>query len=159
VDRIAGALAPFVRPDAIVAILLSRDSAALYAAQLGVLKAGGAFCCLDPRFPDEHLSAVLDNAGAVALITDAAGRARLLAMGVPTPPMIDSAACESQGGVFVNGDTRPRHLAYVVYTSGTTGKPKGVLIEHRSIVNLVTSDVAYFGLTCDDRVAQCSSPA
>ena len=57
------------------------------------------------------------------------------------------------------GPADPHSLAYVIYTSGTTGKPKGVLIEHRGIVNLVTSDIDYFGLTCDDRIAQCSSPA
>ena len=57
------------------------------------------------------------------------------------------------------GHADPQSLAYAIYTSGTTGKPKGVLIEHRGIVNLVTSDIEYFGLTCDDRIAQCSSPA
>ena len=45
----------------------------------------------------------------------------------------------------------------MIYTSGTTGRPKGVMIEHRSIVNLVASDHAEFGLTPEDRVAQNSS--
>lgn len=56
-------------------------------------------------------------------------------------------------------ETEPSHLAYLIYTSGTTGRPKGVMIEHRSIVNLVRSDIAHFGLGAEDRVAQVSSPA
>ncbi|MEK6702844.1 MAG: AMP-binding protein, partial [Planctomycetota bacterium] len=53
----------------------------------------------------------------------------------------------------------PESLAYVIYTSGTTGVPKGVMIEHRSVVNLVVSDIEEFGLGPGDRVGQGSSPA
>src|SRR5262249_56752638 len=53
----------------------------------------------------------------------------------------------------------PSSLAYIIYTSGTTGRPKGVMIEHRSIANLVASDLDEFSLSPDDRVSQNSSPA
>jgi non-ribosomal peptide synthetase-like protein len=53
----------------------------------------------------------------------------------------------------------PSSLAYVIYTSGTSGRPKGVMVEHRHIVNLVESDRGYFGLGPGDRVAQSSSCA
>ncbi|MCU0871945.1 MAG: AMP-binding protein, partial [Pirellulaceae bacterium] len=181
-DAVASALRPLVRRDAIAAILLPRDTPALYAAQLGVLQAGAAFMCLDPAFPDAHLRSVLEDAGAVALVTDAPGRQRLASAGIfgaadeesrPHTPGADSAhgACRLRWPIIQVdelasacdahpvGPADPQCLAYVIYTSGTTGKPKGVLIEHRGIVNLVTSDIDYFGLTCDDRIAQCSSPA
>jgi len=158
-DAMAAALRPLVRPDAIVAILLPRDAPALYAAQLAVLKSGAAFTCIDPIFPDEHLRAVLDDSDAVAIITNSCGRKRTEAAGAPAPAFIDPDA----PAPYVNGTPVLRasgsNLAYVIYTSGTTGKPKGVLIEHRSIVNLVLSDVPHFNLTPADRVAQCSSPA
>src|SRR5262245_26660441 len=73
-DAVAGALRPLARRDAVVAILLPRESPSLYAAQLGVLKAGAAYTCLDPKFPDAHLRGVLDDADAVALVTDPDGR-------------------------------------------------------------------------------------
>ena len=53
----------------------------------------------------------------------------------------------------------PSTLCYVIYTSGTTGNPKGVMVEHQSVVNLVLSDVDRFGLGVRDRVGQNSSAA
>src|SRR3989304_3974135 len=53
----------------------------------------------------------------------------------------------------------PASLAYVIYTSGTTGRPKGVMIEHRSISNLVQSDLETLAVTPDDRAVQGSSAA
>jgi non-ribosomal peptide synthetase-like protein len=158
-SAIADALRLLARRDAVVAILLPRETPALYAAQLGVLKAGAAYTCLDPKFPDEHLGSVLQDADAVALITTPAGRQRLGRLGVRLPPIIDADDVKAPGNdPSGNGDDSSR-LAYVIYTSGTTGQPKGVLIEHRGVVNLVASNIEHFGLTCKDRVAQCSSAA
>lgn len=153
-----------VSGECVVAILLPRDTALLYAAQLAVLQAGAAYVCIDPSFPDEQVREILKDSDAVALLTDSHGLDRaergaflgrvfdISPKGTPTtlspPPRGYPAGVRG-------GDT----LAYVIYTSGTTGKPKGVLIEHRSIVNLVHSDLAEFGLGPGDRVAQGSSPA
>ncbi len=156
-NAIAATLRPLVQRDAIVAILLSRDSPDLYAAQLGVLKAGAAFLCLDDNFPDEHLRAVLRDADPVALIADRPGNERLASLGVTLPSIVDPAT--ATGELDVAAAVDPADLAYVIYTSGTTGAPKGVMIEHRAIANLVNANVDYFGLTCDARVAQCSTSA
>ena len=158
-DAVAATLCSTAAPDAIVAILLPRNNPALYASQLGVLKAGAAFTCIDPTFPDEHLRSVLEDAEVVAMLTDTPGRERIDRLGIRVPRIIDAQAVEGTGGDSSGRRLDPSCLAYVIYTSGTTGKPKGVLIEHASIVNLVTSDIEYFKLTCNDRVAQCSSPA
>ena len=148
-------------PETIVAILLPRDTENLYAAQLGVLNLGAAFTCLDPLFPDEHIRAVLIDSDAVVILTDAVGRERLASSKIAGSRIVldvgTLSPATSQKNATPNID--PHSLAYVIYTSGTTGKPKGVMIEHRSIANLVESDVTRFQLQPDDRVAQCSSPA
>ena len=109
-----------------------------------MLQAGAAFVGLDPAFPDEHLRSVLEDAGAVALLTDAAGRQRVLAAGIPVPPILRSDGLPPACNAHAVGHADPHSLAYAIYTSGTTGKPKGVLIEHRGIVNLVTSERRIF---------------
>lgn len=146
--------------EAIVAILLGRETAALYAAQIGVLKAGMAFTCLDPKFPDEHIGRILDDARPVAVVSDAAGLERLRRLG-SEGHAIDVDVVRASSGARPGGAAPhdPGRLAYVIYTSGTTGAPKGVMIEHAGLENLVDSDVEYFGLTAEDRVGQCSSPA
>src|SRR5258706_5999714 len=92
-DTLSSALTPVATQDAIVAVLLGRDTAALYAAQLAALKAGLAFTCLDHKFPDQHLRRILEDARPVALISDTEGLSRLrtlasntLAIDVNAPP-------------------------------------------------------------------------
>jgi non-ribosomal peptide synthetase-like protein len=151
-------LAPTVNAECIVAILLPRG-AAVYAAQLAVLKSGAAYTCIDPSFPDERARWILEDAGAVALITDAAGADRARAAGWATP-LVDAGSIPVAGERTLSAQPAwltPSSLAYLIYTSGTTGQPKGVAIEHRSIANLVASDLVEFGLTPDDRVGQSSS--
>jgi non-ribosomal peptide synthetase-like protein len=160
---IAHALASFVRDECIVAVLLPRTSAHVYAAQLGIMKSGAAYTCFDLSFPDERLRETIADAEPAALLTDALGRARALAAGFPSQRIIDVVE-------LLHGHPQaapvprppwltPESLAYVIYTSGTTGRPKGVMIEHRSIGNLVRFDIETFALAPDARVAQNSSAA
>jgi non-ribosomal peptide synthetase-like protein len=155
-DAVARAVGP-APEDAIIAVLLPRENWLLYAAQLGVMKAGAAYTCLDPATPDGQITRILSDATPVAVVTDCAGRARLAGLGVSLPRLIDAA--NPGPGETISPAEHTEQLAYVIYTSGTTGEPKGVLIAHRGIVNLVTANVGYFGLTPEDRVGQCSSPA
>jgi len=157
-NAVARAVRAGAAPDAVVAVLLPRDTWLLYAAQLGVLKAGAAYTCIDPTTPDGHLLRILGDAAPVAVVTNAEGRHRLAGLGCQLPPLIDPA--DAPAGDRLPPSPADRDpLAYVIYTSGTTGEPKGVMIPHRGVVNLVTANVGYFGLTPDDRVGQCSSPA
>ncbi len=151
---VAARVAPFVRGECVVAILLPRHSIDLFAAELGVLKANAAYVCIDPAFPDGHARAILEDADAVVLLTDAEGAARGL-----SGATVDMATIEDTTAPQAPLPPRPEGLAYLIYTSGTTGRPKGVMIEHRSIANLVGDDIGTFGLTPQDRVAQGSSHA
>lgn len=156
-DALATRLSPSIPGECVVAILLPR-SPEVYAAQLAVLKAGGAYTCIDPQFPDERARWILEDANAVVLVTDAAGAARAHRAGWTIPIVDVGRMPDEQPQSFVSPTwLTPSHLAYLIYTSGTTGQPKGVAIEHRSIANLVRADLDEFQLTPDDRVGQSSS--
>ncbi len=162
-NAVARAIAPFVAGECIVAILLPRTGAHLYASQIGVMKAGAAYTCFDLAFPDERLRDTIADAQPAALLTDALGRARAVAAGFPAERILDvvDLAHERHHAPPIPTPPwlTPASLAYVIYTSGTTGRPKGVMIEHRSICNLVQSDLRTFALTPDDRAVQGSSAA
>lgn len=160
-EAIAHCLQPSVTGECVVAILLPRCSGLLYAAQLAVLKAGAAYTCMEPTFSDQRIREVLDDAKPVVLLTDAAGVARWSGIATTTR-MIDADVAihlPTPATILPPSWLTSSSLAYVVYTSGTTGRPKGVLIEHRGIVNLVASDIDEFKLAVGDRVAQGSSAA
>lgn len=161
-DGLAGRLRGLVTEECVVAILLARRSEHLYGSQLAALKAGAAYTCIDPAFPDEQMRAILDDSQAAALLTDNDGLLRAERIGFSGRVFdVTELIAEADGAVarplpcWLN----PNSLAYVIYTSGTTGRPKGVMIEHGSIANLVSADLREFDLSPKDRVGQSSSPA
>jgi non-ribosomal peptide synthetase-like protein len=157
-DDVAAAVRAVAGGGSVAAVLLSRTSEQVYVAQLGILKAGCAYVCLDPAFPDEQLRHVLADSDARVLLTDAAAAARLARIGYQGPLVrVDEPlpVAVRTGGAAAGSDD----VAYLIYTSGTTGRPKGVMIPHRGICNLVDGDLVEFGLGPGDRVAQGSSTA
>lgn len=154
--RVAAGVAPFAARDSVVAIALPRTDPWLYAAILGVMRAGAAYVAIDPAFPARQAAAILADAGAVALIAAPARAAELAAEG-GRAPLLAPADLERATPAESPHAAHPDDLAYVIYTSGTTGKPKGVEIEHRSLLNLVAGDLGEFRLGPGDRVAQGSS--
>ncbi len=162
-DLLACQIRDTIADASIVAVLLPRTTELLYVAQLAVLKSGAAFLCIDPAFPSEHVRHILDDAEAAVLLTDAEGLERAKQVSYLGPIIhVDPPPVTSSGDTPPCSPSPPRApeaAAYVIYTSGTTGQPKGVLIAHRSICNLVESDVEEFRLGPSDRVAQGSSAA
>ena len=129
-----------VRPDDRVAICAER-SLELVVALIATLKAGGAYVPLDPVYPDERLAHMLDDSGAVVLLTQQRLEGRLEASGRSggcARVMLDAAHPDWALAPSHNPDRAdvgltPAHLAYVIYTSGSTGTPKGVMVEHRNL--------------------------
>jgi len=151
-----------VRPGTFVAVCLERSSDMLVAL-LGVLEAGGAYVPLDPAFPPTRLAFMLGDCGAAVVVTQASLRAIVegvireasdasanYAPGVccidePDDAPVAVAARETQTVRATATD-----IAYLLYTSGTTGRPKGVAVTHRSIINFLTSMAREPGLGADD---------
>jgi amino acid adenylation domain-containing protein/non-ribosomal peptide synthase protein (TIGR01720 family) len=142
-----------VESDVPVAVMLRR-SADLVIAWLAVLKAGGAYVPLDPDYPDARLTGMLDDSQSRVVVTEASCRARVPA-GVLSLDVADQqlARCSSDNPP---PSAAAGSLAYIVYTSGSTGQPKGVCVPHRAVVRLVR-DTNYVSLGSQDRVLQASN--
>jgi len=121
---------------------------------LGILKAGRTYLPLDVRFPDQRLRQLLADSGCQLVLAEEplAGRIRELDPALTVLPIEEAVVGDglSDPGLAVH----PGHLAYVIYTSGSTGVPKGVMIEHRSFVNMPLEQIRAFGIGETDRVMQ-----
>lgn len=143
-SRIARRLhAAGIGPGDIVGVFLER-SPLLVSAILGVLKAGGAYLPLDPAYPRERLSFIVEDSGLPLLLTQGSLAPRLPAPGPAKVLRLDDAAAQARGSetpgspaVADEGPEAAGRIAYVIYTSGSTGKPKGVAIEHRNLMALL----------------------
>lgn len=142
-----------LQPEQPVAIALSR-SPDLVAALLGVLHAGGAYVPVDPDDPPLRQSRILEQSGCRLVVTDTPGRAALIGMSAANAwDILDldqiARTPEKPAEPAAPGGAR---LAYILFTSGSTGQPKGVEIEHRSVVNLLRASRDLLGITNRDVV-------
>ncbi|WP_395297048.1 amino acid adenylation domain-containing protein [Kitasatospora hibisci] len=149
VNRLARLLAGHgVGPERFAALLLPR-SLDMAVAPLAVTAAGGAYLPIDPGLPAERIRFVVEDTRPAAVLTT-----RRLAAALPPLPegtallLLDDPATGATLAALpgytpepgeLNGAVRPDNLAYAIYTSGSTGLPKGVTVEHRSLVNLFTA--------------------
>jgi amino acid adenylation domain-containing protein len=153
-----------VGPDIIVPLLAERGIAFLITI-LAVFKAGGAYLPLDPRHPPTRIRRVLEHSGS-RFVLAAKGFASLLSQALVDmraeagPRVVYLEDLQFQNG-HAEGNlpacVTPRNLAYVIYTSGSTGMPKGVMIEHRGMVNHLYAKITALHLTATDIVAQTAS--
>ncbi|MEA2601552.1 MAG: hypothetical protein QOF89_2544 [Acidobacteriota bacterium] len=145
-------------PEDLVGIFLER-SHGLIESILGTLKAGAAYVPLDPEYPKERLGFMLGDSRARVVLTEERLRP-LLPAGVPAL-CLDTLAAEIAGESGERPPRRglPENTACVVYTSGSTGQPKGVALTHRGIVNLVVSFIRSYSPGMEDRMLPLTSVA
>ncbi|MFE0653939.1 amino acid adenylation domain-containing protein [Streptomyces sp. NPDC059534] len=124
-----------VRPGDGVALFQDR-SLAYVVALLAVLKAGGAYVPLDPRQPEERRAFILADTGAVLLVTDRDEQDVAFAGGLPVVRLTEDVTLPKRDMGSLDVAVHPDQLAYVMYTSGSSGTPKGVANTHRNVVEL-----------------------
>ncbi|MFN6487001.1 MULTISPECIES: non-ribosomal peptide synthetase [unclassified Nostoc] len=125
-----------IQPDTLIGICVER-SLEMIIGVLGILKAGGAYVPIDPNYPKERIEFMLEDSGTSILLTQSFLLEQLpLAQLKPQLICLDGETFASALTDNPNLQSNPDNLAYIIYTSGSTGQPKGVMIEHRAIVNL-----------------------
>ena len=138
-----------VRPNDLVAVMLDRSTEMIIAI-LAILKTGGAYLPIDPEFPSSRIEYLLKDSGAGVLLTASPYLHRIRAyegsaLAIDTIP---------DGGEAFSGSPAirvcPGDLAYVIYTSGSTGHPKGVMINHESLVDYC------FGIMSRSNIRDCT---
>ena len=135
-----------------VAILMDQ-SIPLIATILGILKAGKIYVPIDPTEPAERISSILKESGVSVLLTDGFNKKAAL-----------NAACKSQQIINIesigqdthsnnpNLDLSPDDSAYIFYTSGSTGSPKGVVDSHRNVLHNIMRYTNNLQISCNDRL-------
>ncbi len=150
-ERIAGTPGPVA--------LMCDAGAPLFAAMLGTLEAGRFYVPLDPALPLVRLEAILRTLGAAAVVAGEAwlDRARGLVAGEPVWSVgeLDAGPEAPEPAVPVS----PDDLAYVLFTSGSTGVPKGVMQSHRNVLHNMFKLAGGLAIRADDRLTLLSSPS
>lgn len=156
-DRRSNQLARILRkqgvgPEQIVALYFDRGTAVIVA-MLAVLKAGAAYLPLDVAHPQARVERIVKDSGAALMLTTSSQSGKLQ----PACPVLEVDAVGGESGDAIDVELSGNNLAYVIYTSGSTGLPKGVMVEHRSVINLVAGQVEAFGISARSRTLQFAS--
>jgi amino acid adenylation domain-containing protein len=145
-----------IRPDTAVGICIERTFD-MPAGVLGILKAGGAYVPMDPSYPQDRLSFMIEDTDVSVLVTQRSlvpilpeSRARILCL----DHAAEFADCSSENPRV---DGAPEQLAYLIFTSGSTGRPKGVMVDHRGRVSNFHDFNTRFRIGPGDKVLAVSS--
>ncbi|MEV6139285.1 amino acid adenylation domain-containing protein [Nocardia sp. NPDC051990] len=130
-----------------IPVVLSRSTDMLVAV-LGILRAGCAYVPLDPEYPAARIETVLTDCEARFVVAGSEHARVYRALGVTHVTVVDALSRT------VESVSHPHDLSYLIYTSGSTGVPKGVMVEHRSVVNRLTWMQRRYPLFADDVILQ-----
>ena len=138
-----------VGPEAPVALCLER-SVEMVVAILGVLKAGGAYIPLDPANPAERLAFILQDTGATLLLTNSNDLHLPDFAGTTFAFETDHELLSQQSEENLSVDIAPENTAYIIYTSGSAGRPKGTYITHSNVTRLFSATEHRFNFGSHD---------
>jgi amino acid adenylation domain-containing protein len=150
-------LARGLRGEEVVAVVTERNLD-WAAAVLGVFKAGGVYLPIDPRFPADRIAGTLSRAGCRLVLTEPGSAANLeaAARSLPGTQLLfaEDAYAEQLSGGDLGVHVAPGQLAYIYFTSGSTGEPKGAMCEHAGLLNHLFAKIADLEIGNGSVVAQ-----
>ncbi|MBC8756557.1 amino acid adenylation domain-containing protein [Kordia sp. YSTF-M3] len=147
-----------IKSDTLIALYMDR-SLEMIIGILGILKSGGAYVPIDPAYPIERINYILEDTQTALVLSQSSlltslkqnTKAKLIAL--------DKVDYQTLDVSNLTIENQSKDLAYVLYTSGTTGNPKGVMIEHRSVINLSCCLIDKYDITSQDAIIQFASIA
>jgi amino acid adenylation domain-containing protein len=148
-----------IKPDTLISICVER-SLDMIIGMLGILKTGSAYVPIDPNYPSDRIRLILEDCQATVLLTQSNLQDKLpLAQELQSKQVwcLDEDKFAQYPINNLTVKSKPNNLAYVIYTSGSTGQPKGVMIEHQSIVNLSLNWGKLFHVKPQSRLLQFGS--
>lgn len=146
-----------VAPEVLVAICMNRTPEMMIGL-LGIWKAGGAYVPLDPAYPRERLSFMMRDSAAKFLLTSGELK-RHIPSADDKAILLDSdwKQIAKESSANPESGAVPSNLAYVMYTSGSTGEPKGAMIPHSGLANYLTWAIGAYGVEAGQSVPVHSS--
>ncbi len=132
-----------------IAVLMNK-SAKTVATFLAIMKSGNAYIPIDPAYPSDRITYIIENSGSNLTICDSSN-------GLEVPNCVELPELYPQKNTEFANQALPNSLAYIIYTSGSTGKPKGVQIKHKNIINTLLWRRDYYKFDSDITVFQVPS--
>lgn len=131
----------------------------LIASLLGILKTGACYVPIDPAYPAQRITNILEDAGPILLLCDQAFFEQHKTCFLPHIKIvfIENLLLEKNPEQVIPSSSLPNDLAYIIFTSGSTGKPKGVMIEHASVINLSQAEKEVCEITSESKILSIAS--